>query len=298
MRGDRVGIIGHNGAGKSTFLRALVGEHPVDAGVLRIGGSIRAAHYRQDMAQVPLDRTLYQIINDLRPLWTRGQIQSHLARFGFSGDEVQRRSDTLSGGERARVALAIMMLEGANLLILDEPTNHLDVESIEALEDAVERYPGSVLLVSHDRALLRALATRVWVLENQRITAFDGPFAEWEEAAEAKAQAAAAAPAGNPKPKRTGSNEKSRENGDADRAAARRARASAAEAADAAEARVANAEARFQRLSAEVADPDLYATPEGAARGQRLGADLDRARQDLDAALEAWAAATEELDRI
>jgi ATP-binding cassette, subfamily F, member 3 len=309
MRGDRVGIIGHNGAGKSTFLRALVGEHPVDAGVLRIGGSIRAAHYRQDMAQVPLDRTLYQIINDLRPLWTRGQIQSHLARFGFSGDEVQRRSDTLSGGERARVALAIMMLEGANLLILDEPTNHLDVESIEALEDAVERYPGTVLLVSHDRALLRALATRIWVLENQRITVFDGPFAEWEEAAEARAQAPAAAPTGNPKPRRAPSNGSGGANsggangggatgGGADRTAARRARAVATEAAEAAEARVANAEARLKRLSDEVADPDLYATPEGAARGQRLGADLDRARQDLDAALEAWAAATEELDRI
>jgi ATP-binding cassette, subfamily F, member 3 len=159
MRGDRVGILGPNGAGKSTLLKAIVGERPVDGGVLRLGASTTVAHYRQDLTQVPLDRTLYDTINDLRPLWTRGQIQSHLGRFSFSGDEVQRRAESLSGGERARVALAMMMLSGANLLILDEPTNHLDVESIEAIEDAVERYSGTVLLVSHDRALLRAIAS-------------------------------------------------------------------------------------------------------------------------------------------
>jgi ATP-binding cassette subfamily F protein 3 len=111
---------------------------------MRIGGSI-SSYYRQDLAQVPTDRTLYDVIADLRPTWERGQIQGHLGRFGFSGDEVQRRAESLSGGERARVALAMMMLARANLLILDEPTNHLDVESIEALEDAIERYDGTVI---------------------------------------------------------------------------------------------------------------------------------------------------------
>ena len=193
MRCERVGLVGPNGAGKSTLLEAIVGRRPSVAGVVRLGGSISVGYYRQDLAQVPLDRTLYDIIGDLRPLWTRGQIQGHLARFAFSGDEVQRRADTLSGGERARVALAMIMLSGANLLIFDEPTNHLDVESIEALEDAVERYPGTVLLVSHDRALLRALVTRVWVLHDQRITSFDGSFAEWEVASEERAHAATVA---------------------------------------------------------------------------------------------------------
>src|SRR3954463_8433118 len=121
------------------------------------------------MAQVTLDQTLYDVINDLRPTWDRRMVQGHLGRFGFSGDEVQRRADTLSGGERARVALAMLMLSGANLLILDEPTNHLDVESIEALEDAVEDYDGTVILVSHDRELLRALTTRVWTLHDRHI---------------------------------------------------------------------------------------------------------------------------------
>ncbi len=147
-RRDVLGILGRNGTGKSTLLRALLGvaqahsspypdgegDHGVGtgvrtSGVLAIGDSIAAGYYRQDLSQVPLDRSLYDVIAALRPKWVRGQIQGHLGRFGFSGDLVQRRVDSLSGGERARLALAILMLSGANLLVLDEPTNHLDVES-------------------------------------------------------------------------------------------------------------------------------------------------------------------------
>ena len=112
---------------------------PSSAGAIRVGGGINVGYYRQDLTQVPLDKTLYDVIGDLRPTWDRRLVQGHLGRFGFSGDEVQRRADGLSGGERARVGLAMLMLSRANLLILDEPTNHLDVESIEALEDAVAR---------------------------------------------------------------------------------------------------------------------------------------------------------------
>ena len=118
-------------------------------------------------------------------------VQGHLARFGFSGDEAQRRAETLSGGERARVALAMMVLTKANFLLLDEPTNHLDVESIEALEDALEEYEGTILLVSHDRAMLEALTSRVWILHDQHITDFPGSFAEWEEQSREREHAAA-----------------------------------------------------------------------------------------------------------
>ena len=147
-------------------------------------------YYRQDMGQVPLDKSIYDVIADLRPQWERRIVQGHLGRFGFSGDEVQRKAAALSGGERARVALAMLMLSRHNLLVLDEPTNHLDVESIEALEDAVERYQGTVILVSHDRELLRALTTRVWVLHDLHITEFDGGFAEWEVVSAERAHAA------------------------------------------------------------------------------------------------------------
>src|SRR5262249_47848333 len=181
QRNDVLGMIGANGTGKSTLLKTLFGEHPSDDGELRLGSSISAAYYRQDLSQVPLGKTLYQCIADLRPTWERRLIQGHLGRFGFSGDEVQRSANTLSGGERARVALAILMLSRANLLVLDEPTNHLDVESIEALEDAIDGYEGTVILVSHDRELLRALTTRIWILHDRHITEFAGGFAEWEE---------------------------------------------------------------------------------------------------------------------
>src|SRR5467141_2359026 len=110
---------------------------------------------------------------------------------GFSGDEAQRRADTLSGGERARVALAMMVLGHANFLLLDEPTNHLDIESVEALEDALEEYEGTILLVSHDRAMLEALTSRVWVLHERRITDFSGSFGEWAERSREREHAAA-----------------------------------------------------------------------------------------------------------
>jgi len=125
--------------------------------------------------------SMFDAILQQRPLWNRGQVQGHLGAFGFSGDEVLRELSTLSGGERARMALAIMTLAHANLLVLDEPTNHLDVENIEVLEDALDEYEGTVLLVSHDRAFLREVATRVWAFDGTRLIDFDAPFIEWEE---------------------------------------------------------------------------------------------------------------------
>lgn len=189
-RGDVVALLGANGAGKSTLIKTLLGERQPDKGEVKIGLSTSVAYYRQDLAHLPLDANIYDVIANMRPLWERRQVQGHLGRFGYSGDEVQRTVGTLSGGERARVALALLTLESANLLVLDEPTNHLDVESIEAMEDAIEEYEGSVLIVSHDRAVLRGLATSVWEVKNQKLNQFDGSFVEWEQMkAEAKAKA-------------------------------------------------------------------------------------------------------------
>ncbi len=179
-RGEVIALLGPNGAGKSTLIKTLLEEHPVFAGRVKKGPSTTVAYYRQDLAHLPLDSAIYDVIADLRPLWERRQVQGHLGRFGFSGDEVQRTVGTLSGGERARVALALLTLSTNNLLILDEPTNHLDVESIEALEDAIEEYDGSCLIVSHDRAVLRGLVTQVWEVKDQKLVVFPGSFVEWE----------------------------------------------------------------------------------------------------------------------
>jgi ATP-binding cassette, subfamily F, member 3 len=301
IRGDRLGIIGPNGAGKSTLLKTLVGERPPDDGALRVGNSIHVAYYDQNLGQVPLEKTLYEAISDLRPQWERRLVQGHLGRFGFSGDEVQRRAETLSGGERARVALAMLMLTRANLLVLDEPTNHLDVETIEVLEDAIESYDGTVILVSHDRAMLRALASKVWVLHDRHITAFDGTFAEWEVASEERAHAAAVRAAEEvalrrvDEKKRTASRQERSAGGvDFQRRSLRQARDRAADA----ERRVAEIDGEISAITATLDDPELYTRARGVEEAHKLGARLDALRARLDKALAIWEQETTALENL
>ena len=294
-RAGVLGILGRNGAGKSTLLRSLLGEHPTQGGELRLGASITPGYYRQDLSQVPLDRMLYDVIAGLRPKWERGQIQGHLGRFGFSGQEVLRRADSLSGGERARVALAILMLSGANLLVLDEPTNHLDVESIEALEDAIEGYDGTVILVSHDRALLRALTTRIWILHDRHMTEFAGGFAEWEEVSTERAHAAAVSAAEDQALRQVHERQRVAPSSKSDpRKELRRARRELEEA----EAAVAQLEAQVALVVAALEDPALYTRPDGAATARQLGAQLETLKRSLDAGLERWTHATEQVETL
>ena len=291
-RGQTVGLIGPNGAGKSTLIRTLLGEHEIISGELRLGGSIRPAYYRQDLSQVPMDRSMYDVIADLRPLWERRQVQSHLARFGFSGDEVQRSAASLSGGERARVALAMIVLTRANLLIMDEPTNHLDVESIEALEDALQEYDGTVLLVSHDRELLRVLVDRMWVLHDRHITDFPGGFAEWEIASSERAHAAAVTAAEEESLRRVHEKQRTKRRED-DKGQRRNAQRDARQKAESAERKVGDLEKRITELTGLLGDPGLYTTEEGKKRAVKSGSELDILKRKLDTALEEWAAATE-----
>ena len=292
-RTDVVGLIGRNGTGKSTLLRALLGEHPIARGELQVGSSITVGYYRQDLSQVPLDRTLYQVIEALRPKWERGPIQGHLGRFGFSGQEVLRRADSLSGGERARLALAILMLSRANLLILDEPTNHLDVESIEALEDAIEDYDGTVILVSHDRALLRALTTRIWILHDRHVTEFAGGFGEWEDVSTERAHAAAVSAAEEQALRKVHERQRIAPNQKRDpRKELQRAQQELADA----ETAVAGLEAEVARVVAALEDPALYTRPEGARTAHELGAQLEKLKRELEAAIERWTHATEQVE--
>jgi ATP-binding cassette subfamily F protein 3 len=293
MRGDVLGLIGPNGSGKSTFLKGLFGDHPVASGELKLGGSITAAFYRQDMSQVPMGTTLYDIINELRPTWERRFIQGHLGRFGFSGEEAQRVADTLSGGERARVALAMLMLSRSNLLVLDEPTNHLDVESIEVLEDAIEDYEGTVLLVSHDRELLRALTTRVWILHDRHITDFDGGFAEWESVSAERAHAASVRAAEEEQVRRVKERKKvepRREDASKDE---RKKQRSAQAELERAEARITELETKIAKVTAALEDPELYTKSGGVEQAAKLGRDMETLKRDLDAAMATWAAAAE-----
>lgn len=292
MRGDVIGLVGANGSGKSTLLRAITGERPTDAGELRVGASIRVAYYRQDMTQVPFGKTLFNIIYDLRPQWQRGSIQSHLARFGFSGSAVDRVADDLSGGERARVALAMLVLGEANFLLFDEPTNHLDVESIEALEDAFEGYEGTILLVSHDRELLRNTVSRVWSLEDSHISDYNGSFEEWENLhAQQRARAERAVQEEKQAllERERSAAKRRREGTDVDRARSR----TRARDAEAAEAEVHRTEKKVEQLKEQLADPALYATGDGVRKAAELKKQMDAAESELLDAIAKWERAME-----
>ena len=294
LRGEVVALVGPNGIGKTTLLSTLLGAIPPAASEVRIGTSVTPAWYRQDLAGVPLTGTIYDVIQDLRPLWTRGQIQGHLGAFGFSGDEVQRMTSSLSGGERARVALAMITLSHANLLVLDEPTNHLDVESIEALEDAFEDYDGTVIVVSHDRAFLRELATRVWAIADGTLEDFSGSFLEWEAVQaqrERERNAAAAAAAETARKEERARAKRTSASRDSSGAERRDAQRRAVEAEREAE----RAEAAVRELEAALADPSLYENRDGARRSVELTRQLKAARAAHDAAVTAWAAAAEQL---
>lgn len=289
-RGDVIALVGPNGAGKTTLIATLLGEREPEGGSAKLGGSITPAYFRQNLDQLPLDESLYDAIADQRPLWTRGAIQNHLGCFGFSGDEVFRSTRTLSGGERARLALALIVLQRANLLILDEPTNHLDVESIEAIEDAIEEYEGTVILVSHDRALLRELSTRVWAYEGDRIKDYGGTFVEWEQMKHgaALAKRAADALAADARREKEKARAKANVSAQADAQADRKARRKQVEAA---ERSVKDAERTVEDLTRQLADPALY---DGTGASAKQAGELDKARavaeRELDAAMERWAA--------
>jgi ATP-binding cassette subfamily F protein 3 len=296
IRGDVLGFIGPNGSGKSTLLKALFGEHPLAAGELKTGGSITAGFYRQDLSQVPMDRSLFDVINDLRPTWDRRLVQGHLGRFGFSGDEVQRRADTLSGGERARVALAMLMLSRANLLVLDEPTNHLDVESIEELEDAIERYDGTVVLVSHDRELLRALTTKLWILHERHVTEFSGGFTEWEQVSAERAHSASVRAAEEASLRKVHERQKvatRRQKETPSSKDLRRQQRITQRELEEQEGQITSLEARIATLSAALEDPELYTRAGGVEEARKLGVELEQVKRELDQAFARWTAASE-----
>ncbi len=173
--GRRVLLVGPNGAGKSTMLRLLASREPATAGVVRPGAGVRTAWFAQDQArELDPDQTVLGTIMKADTLRTETQCRTFLGSFLFSGDDVHKPVGVLSGGEKSRVALALVLLQRANLLLLDEPTNHLDIETKEVLAEALRVYPGAVVFVSHDRAFANALADTVWEVGNRTLVEHHG----------------------------------------------------------------------------------------------------------------------------
>ncbi|HTK11044.1 MAG TPA: ABC-F family ATP-binding cassette domain-containing protein [Ktedonobacteraceae bacterium] len=178
LRGDRVGLIGPNGAGKTTLLRTLIGEIPPVSGQVHIGHGVRIGYYSQTHAGLTMENTIVDEIRRVSALSEEGA-RSLLGRFLFSGDDAFKLIGTLSGGERSRVALAKLTLQGPNFMILDEPTNHLDLQSRQFLEEVLSDFEGSLLFVSHDRYFIDSLATKVWAIEDGVLIPYMGNYTDY-----------------------------------------------------------------------------------------------------------------------
>ncbi len=183
--GGIVGIIGPNGAGKTTLLRLITGQEKPDSGTIRIGETVKMAYVDQSRDILDPEKTLWEVISDKQDTIQLGSRQvnsrAYVARFNFAGADQQKKVGILSGGERNRVHLARMLKEGANVLLLDEPTNDLDVNTLRALEQALENFAGSVVVVSHDRWFLDRIATHILAFEGEsHIVSFEGNYSEYE----------------------------------------------------------------------------------------------------------------------
>ncbi len=177
-RGECAGLIGPNGSGKTTFLKVLLGQLEPLHGKIRLGASLKIGYFAQAHDALNAERSvLDELIShkDMLP----GVARSYLAQYLFRGEDVFKPVSALSGGERARLALALLGLQGANFLLLDEPTNHLDISAREALQEVLDNFSGTILLVSHDRYLIDRLATQIWELSDEQLNIFRGPYREF-----------------------------------------------------------------------------------------------------------------------
>ena len=195
-RGERVALVGPNGAGKTTLLETLIGLRPPSTGRIGVGHKVDLSYYSQHDQELRGDRSIVDTILVETSL-TRTQARTLLGAFLFPGDLAERRVADLSGGERRRLQLALLVARGGNLLVLDEPTNHLDAESREALEDALDAYAGTIVLVSHDRALIDAVATRTLAIEDGKLVSREGG---WGDLLRARAEEREAAVPSPPEP--------------------------------------------------------------------------------------------------
>jgi ATP-binding cassette subfamily F protein 3 len=274
-RGEHVCLVGANGSGKSTLVETLTGRRALEHGRLKIGHKVTVGYLSQH-AELPDSPEVTVLAHAQRATGlSEAKTRGLLGRFLFSGEEAQKSVSDISGGEARRLAIAILITSGANLLVLDEPTNHLDVESREALEEALQQFEGTLLLISHDRALLEAVGNRTVVLSERGLRSHDGGWASWRLAEEERETTAKP----RPSPKRSRAPKGPSKNRIADAARLER--------------EVEVAEAEFKRLEDELADPANWGDPRRSAESTRRH---ERARRELDELIARWEAAAEKVE--
>jgi ATP-binding cassette subfamily F protein 3 len=319
-RGEKIALIGANGAGKTTLLKMLAGELAPDHGTVRLGNGVTVGYYAQHHADtLHPSSTVYEEVSRANPDAGVSRVRALLGAFLFGGDDVDKKVSVLSGGERARVALARLLIKPGNLLLMDEPTNHLDLASAEALAESLAGYDGTLVFVSHNRSLIRTLATRIWNVEGGGVDTYNGTLDEYMYSCRLRLEQAGgdgdgvAASAGGPAgpvaraaeaaPDAAGG-DRGPDRGSRDDDKARRRREAAerqrrAKALGPITSRIASLEDRIGELEAaqkargvELSDPDVYAD---AARRNRLLGEFQDAAGKLDELTGRWEAAHEEL---
>src|SRR3954470_15039809 len=314
LRGERIAVIGLNGKGKTTLLKLLAGETAPDSGQVTLGHNVQLGYYAQHhteeraspatgggrrpqhpIGELDVSRTVLDEVARLVPTQPKSWVRSVLGAFLFSGDDVDKRIGVLSGGEKARVALAKLLVIPSNFLLLDEPTNHLDLNSSEALIEALTGYDGTLLFVSHNRSFVNGLATQVWEVKDLGIDVQPGDLDDWERRRAAARELEAATAEPGREARSATSPDRSKE-ARRERAALREKKAQAlgplrrriAEL----EERIGNLEAETKRSEAALADPAMFAD---AARATALVTSYRAAQATLTELYALWESAQEEL---
>ncbi|RME82286.1 MAG: ABC transporter ATP-binding protein [Caldilineae bacterium] len=279
-RGERVAVIGPNGAGKTTFVKTLLGEIPPLSGELRVGASVRIGYLAQVHTGFDPGASVLDTFMAADPRLTVAQARHILAQFLFVGEDVFKPVEVLSGGQRSRLALAVLSRRNANFLVLDEPTNHLDIESQEVLEAMLADFNGTVLLVSHDRYLIDAIATQVWAIEEGRMRAYEGNYTAYVKAREEEKLAARS---GKDEARTVAQQERARSREERRRRRQQEKRAQEALA----------VEARIQQLENELLEIgqalELASQALQLDEVQRLGDRYASVEQELNRLIESWA---------
>ncbi|AST94810.1 ABC-F family ATP-binding cassette domain-containing protein [Shouchella clausii] len=280
-RGESVGLIGENGAGKSTLLKAITQQLSPQKGSIIYGSNVVIGYYDQEQAKLSSNKTVLHELWDEYPTTPEKDVRAVLGRFLFTGDDVLKPVSSLSGGEKARVALAKLMMQQANFLILDEPTNHLDLDAKEVLEAALLDYPGTILFVSHDRYFINRLATRIIELDQGGTNVYLGNYNDYLEKKRQNAERAAL------KKEETLNKqaaETDRNSFQLDKEAKRQERQKKRRI-EAIETEMEQIEASISALHQQLADPDVYTDHQKA---QTIQAELEQQNNALEALMEEW----------
>ncbi|MDD6044829.1 MAG: ABC-F family ATP-binding cassette domain-containing protein [Clostridia bacterium] len=283
-KGERVFLLGPNGCGKTTLMKIITGKETADTGSVRLGAKVQPGYYEQTMASLDPKSTALEEIHNSYPNMDLTDVRTALAAFLIRGDDVFKEISTLSGGEKARVQLLKLMLSGANLLLLDEPTNHLDIPSREALENALDEYDGTMLIVTHDRYLVNRLADRVLYMESDGLTEYIGGYDDYLEASERRTKEA---PVQEIKAEKPNSYKAQKERQSLINRASGEVRR--------AEERIAQAEEKLEEINALLASPDISTD---YVRSAALAKEAEEQRQIVEELYAAWEQAQQKLDEL